>query len=81
MLFTLFVFVRLFTYSGVQHILCKFFVFFSSSCVPYVASFSGLLIFDCPFGILKRLFPIITKYDIAVLRDVQLYIGAANDTK
>jgi hypothetical protein len=25
---------------------------FSSSCVPYVASFSGLSIFDCPFGIL-----------------------------
>ena len=24
----------------------------SSSCVPYVASFSGLSIFDCPFGIL-----------------------------
>jgi hypothetical protein len=26
------------------------------SCVPYVASFSGLYIFDCPFGILWRLF-------------------------
>jgi uncharacterized membrane protein len=25
---------------------------FSSSCVPYVASFSGLSILDCPFGIL-----------------------------
>ena len=25
----------------------------SSSCVPYVASFSGLSIFDCPFGILQ----------------------------
>ena len=24
------------------------FVLFSSSCVPYVASFSGLSIFDCP---------------------------------
>ena len=23
---------------------------FSSSCIPYVASFSGLSIFDCPFG-------------------------------
>ena len=26
------------------------------SCVPYVASFSGLSIFDCPFGFLYRLF-------------------------
>ena len=26
----------------------------SSSCVPYVASFSGLSIFDCPFDNLKR---------------------------
>ena len=25
---------------------------FSLSCVPYVASFSGLSIFDCPFGII-----------------------------
>jgi hypothetical protein len=31
-------------------VLC--FCCFSSSCVPYVASFSGLSIFDCPFGIL-----------------------------
>ena len=29
---------------------------FSSSCVPYVASFSGLSFFDCPFGFLLRLF-------------------------
>ena len=28
---------------------------FSSSCVPYVDSFSGLSIFDCPFGILYGL--------------------------
>ena len=27
----------------------------SSYCVPYVASFSGLSIFDCPIGILSRL--------------------------
>jgi hypothetical protein len=26
-------------------------LFFSSSCVPYIASFSGLSIFDCSFGI------------------------------
>jgi hypothetical protein len=40
--------------SGVQHILCCVFVLFcfSSSCVPHVANFSGLPIFDCPFGIL-----------------------------
>jgi hypothetical protein len=42
----------LFTYSGVQHILCWIFVFFSSSCVSYVAVFSGMSIFDCHFGIL-----------------------------
>jgi hypothetical protein len=37
-----------FAYSGV--------VFnFSRSCVPYVASFSALSNFDCPFGILYRL--------------------------
>jgi hypothetical protein len=29
---------------------------FSSSCVPYVASFSGMSMFDCPFDILYRLF-------------------------
>jgi len=42
----------LFTYSLIQHILCCAFVFFSSSCVPYVDSFSGLSIFDWPFDIL-----------------------------
>ena len=31
--------------------LCGVLPCFSSSCVPYVASFSGLYIFDCPFGI------------------------------
>ena len=40
----------LFAYSGVHHILCCF--FFIRSCVSYVASFSGLSIFDCTFGIL-----------------------------
>ena len=29
-----------------------FLFYFSSSCLPYVASFSGLSIFDGPFGIL-----------------------------
>ena len=37
----------LFAYSGVQHILC-----FSLSYVFYVASFSVLSFFNCPFGIL-----------------------------
>ena len=45
---------------GVQHILCwsclvlfvVFFLVFSSSCVPCVASFSGLSICGCSFGIL-----------------------------
>jgi hypothetical protein len=32
--------------------MCVYFVF-SSSCVPYVASFSVLSNFDCLFGILK----------------------------
>jgi hypothetical protein len=39
----------LFVHGGVQHILyCAFVLFF----FVYVASFSGLSIFDCPFGIL-----------------------------
>jgi len=29
-----------------------FLLYFSSSCVPYVSSFSGMSIFDCPFDIL-----------------------------
>ena len=37
----------------VSNTCCVMFMFcFSSSCVPYVASFSGLSICDCPFGIL-----------------------------
>ena len=39
----------LFAYNGIQLILC---CVLSLSCVLYVASFSGLPIFDCPFGIL-----------------------------
>jgi hypothetical protein len=35
-----------------------FWLCLSSSCVPYVASFSRLLIFDCPFDIVLRLFSI-----------------------
>ena len=47
----------LFVYSGIQHILgCVLdlldFVLCLVSCVPTVASFSGLPIIDCPFGIL-----------------------------
>jgi hypothetical protein len=34
--------------SGVQHILCYVFALFV---LVYVASFSGLSIFDCPFDI------------------------------
>ena len=41
----------LFEYISVQHIvLCL-----SSSCIPYVASFSGFFISDCPFGFLECL--------------------------
>ena len=35
---------------GVVFLLC-----FSSSCVPFVVSFSGLSIFYCPFGVLLTL--------------------------
>ena len=49
----------LLSYSGVQRILCILFCF-SSSCVPYVVSFSGLSIFEDAFGILLRLFSIYT---------------------
>ena len=35
----------LLVYSGVQHILCCVCVWFCSSCVSYVASFSGLFLF------------------------------------
>ena len=38
-------YVCLFAHSGVQHILCLFLFCFSSSCVPYVASFSYLCFF------------------------------------
>ena len=37
----------------VSHIYCVMFLFcFLSSCVPYVASFSGLSFLNCPFSIL-----------------------------
>jgi hypothetical protein len=37
----------------VSNTCCVVFLFcLSWSCVPYVASFSGLSIFDCPFGVL-----------------------------
>jgi hypothetical protein len=43
----------------VSSIYCVVFLLcLSSSCVPYVASFSGLFIFYYPFGILQRLFSI-----------------------
>jgi len=42
----------LFAYTVVSNICCVVFLFcFSSSCVPFVASFSGFSIFDCPFDI------------------------------
>ena len=40
-----------FVHCGVQHVLCYMSFCFSSSCVPYVASVSGLSIFECPFSI------------------------------
>ena len=55
--------------SGVQHkyiVLCFCFVF-SSSCLLYVANFSVLSIFDCPFGILERLFTECIQYTSILL--------------
>jgi len=46
----------LFTYSDVQHMLSCVFVLCFTSCLPYVAGFFGLSIFDCPFDILWRLY-------------------------
>ena len=46
-------FLCLFVHSGVSNANCVVFLFcLFSSCVPGVAGFSGLSIFDCPFGIL-----------------------------
>jgi len=47
----------------VSNIYCVMFLLcFSSSSVPYDIRFSGLSIFDCPFGILYRLFDITVSY-------------------
>ena len=40
---------------------------FSSSCVPNITSFSGLSLFDCPIGILYRLFMLIRLLKIYTL--------------
>ena len=44
----------LFVCIGVQHILCCVFALLclSSSCVPYVSSFSGMSVSGCPLGVL-----------------------------
>jgi hypothetical protein len=55
-------YLSLFVYSGVQHILCSVLFSFSSPCVPYIASFSVLYLFDCPFGNLWRIFNIFTSH-------------------
>ena len=45
--------VFVFAYSGMSITYCVVFLFCcSSSCVPNVASFPGLSLFDCPFGII-----------------------------
>jgi hypothetical protein len=41
----------LFAYLCPTHIVLCFLFLFSSSCVPYLASFSGLSFFDCSFVI------------------------------
>jgi hypothetical protein len=46
----------LFAYSYVTAWIVLCFCFVCFRLVPCVVSFSGLFIFDCPFGILLRLF-------------------------
>jgi len=76
-LFTLFVFVCV-EWCPTHMVFCFLFCF-SSSCVPYCASFSGLSIFYCPFGILLRLFNIWCLYvwglEIKQWRGSHLLIG------
>ena len=64
LIYVLFVFCFvLFLRIVVANTCCVVFSFcFSLSCVPYVSSFSGLLLFDCPFGILWRLFVLCLVY-------------------
>ena len=57
----LFVFVLCLVYDGIQHVLyCVswFICFRLMSCVPNIASFSGLPILDCPFGSSNNILPI-----------------------
>ena len=57
----LFVFVLCLVYDGIQHLLyCVswFICFRLMSCVPNIASFSGLSILDCPFGSSNNILPI-----------------------
>ena len=55
-------------YIVVSNTYCVVFLFcLSSSCVPYFASFSGFSIFECPFGILKRLFTVLLMLSVCIL--------------
>ena len=55
-------------YIVVSNTYCVLFLFcLSSSCVPYFASFSGFSIFECPFGILKRLFTVLLMLSVCIL--------------
>ena len=59
--FASFVFVLCLVYDGIQHVLyCVswFICFRLMSCVPNIASFSGLSILDCPFGSSNNILPI-----------------------
>ena len=51
-----FCYLCLLAHSGVQYILRCILFSLSSSCLPYVSSFSGLSIFDCRFGILWNVY-------------------------
>ena len=54
----------LFAYSGVQHILCRGFVFLSSRCVPYVS-------LDCPFLIAPSVFSNVYLQELLISRLVR----------
>ena len=59
----------LFTHSGVQHILCCVFALFVF--VFCVLCFSGLSIFDCPFGILWHLFNRYVMYSLKLYNSLK----------
>ena len=65
----------IFTSSCLSNTYCVVCLFcFSSSCIPCVASFSKLSIFDCPFGILKYLLNHATFYRLFHSKKVKAHV-------